>query len=61
MDSLIFPLHSIRLKIECILSWTKWFFKCANPIIKIFGIITCGDNYVCYTTLTALRVRDTCL
>ena len=61
MESLIFPLHSIRLNIECVLSWTKWFFKCANPILKFLGIITCCNNYVCYTTLNTLEVRDTCL
>ena len=61
MDSLTFPLHSIRLKIECALSWTKWFFKCTNPILKFLGIITCCDNCVFYIALTAFKVRDTCL
>jgi len=31
--------------------------------LKFFfwGITTCYNNYVCYTTLIALKVRDTCL
>ena len=29
--------------------------------LKFFGITTCCNNYVCYTTLMALKVRDTCL
>ena len=28
---------------------------------KYLGTITCDDNYVCYTTLTALKARDSCL
>ena len=28
---------------------------------KYLGRITCDDNYVCYTTLTALKTRDYCL
>ena len=35
--------------------------KCANPIIKYFGITTCYNNYVYYIALTALKVCDTCL
>ena len=61
MDSIVFPLHSIRLKIECVLSQTKWIFKCANPILNFLGITTCCHNYVCYIVLTALKVSDTCL
>ena len=61
MDSLNFPLHSIRLKIESFSYWTRWFFKCANPILKFLSITTCFNNYVCYTTLSALKFSDTCL
>ena len=60
MDSNVFSLRSIKLKIECVWSWTKWIFKCANPILNFLGITTCCTNYVCYTALTALKVRDTC-
>jgi len=58
MDSLVFPSHSIKLKIESFSSWTMWLLKCVDPIIKYFGITRCCNNYVCYT---ALKVRDTCL
>ena len=61
MDSNVFPLHSIKLKIECVWSWTKWIFKYANPILNFLGITTCCNNYVCYTALMALKVHDTCL
>ena len=32
-----------------------------ESFLKHFGIITCDDNYVCYTALTALKARDSCL
>ena len=38
-----------------------WLINCANPILKFLAITTSYNNYVCYTTLTALKVRDTCL
>ena len=28
---------------------------------EYLGIITCDDNYVCYTALTALKTHDSCL
>ena len=27
----------------------------------LLGLITCDNNYLCYTVLTALKVRDSCL
>ena len=33
----------------------------ANPNLKYLGITSCCNNYVCYTTLTVLKVRDTYL
>ena len=32
-----------------------------ESFLEHFGIITCDDNYVCYTALTALKARDSCL
>ena len=32
-----------------------------KSFLEHFGIITCEDNYVCYTTLIALKARDSCL
>ena len=40
---------------------------CALPIFFVkssfeyLGIIKCDNNYVCYTALTALKARDSCL
>ena len=61
MDSLVFPLNSIRFKIESFSSWTMWLINCANSILKYLGITTSNNNYVCYTALTTLKVCDTCL
>ena len=38
-----------------------WLINCANPILKFLGITTSYNNYVCYTALATLKVRDTCL
>ena len=31
-----------------------------KSFLEHFGIITCDDNYMCYTALTALKARDSC-
>ena len=31
-----------------------------KTFLEHLGIITCDDNYVCYTALTALKARDSC-
>ena len=40
-------------------------FLSLDAFVKSFlehlGIITCDDNYVCYTALTALKARNSCL
>ena len=41
-----------------------WFMSSVASIkffIQHLGIITCDDNYVCYTALTTLKARDFCL
>ena len=32
-----------------------------KSFLEHLGIITCDNNYVCYTALTALKARDSCL
>ena len=32
-----------------------------KSFLEYFDIITCDDNYVCYTTLITLKARDSCL
>ena len=61
MDSVVFPLNSIRFKIESFSSWTMWLIKYANPILKYLGITTSYNNYICYIALTTLKACDTCL
>ena len=34
---------------------------CVKYFLEYLGIITCDDNYVCYTALTTLKARDSCL
>ena len=29
--------------------------------LGLLGLITCDNNYLCYTALTALKARDSCL
>ena len=60
-DSLTRFLKATRMRIESISSWTIWLFKSANPILEYLCITTSSNNYVCYTALTTLKARDTCL
>ena len=46
--------HLVYLLILSLVAFVKSF-------LEHLGIITCNDNYVCYTTLTALKARDSCL
>ena len=32
-----------------------------KSFLELLGIITCDNNYLCYTALTALKARDSCL
>ena len=57
MDSLKFFL----LKIQLFYFWIIWLVACVKSFIEYLGLITCDDNYVCYTTLTSLKARDSCL
>ena len=33
----------------------------AKSFLEFLGLITCDKNYLCYTTLTVLKARDSCL
>ena len=57
MNSLKFFL----LKIQLVYFWIIWLVACVKSFLEYLGIITFDDNYVCYTTLTALKARDSCL
>ena len=37
------------------------FIVCVKSFLKYLGIIICDKNYLCYTVLTALKARDSCL
>ena len=32
-----------------------------KSFLELIGLITCDNNYLCYTALTALKVYDSCL
>ena len=32
-----------------------------KSFLRLLGLITCDNNYLCYTALTALKARDSCL
>ena len=57
MDSLKFVL----LKVQLVYFWFVSLVTCVKSFLKYLGIITCNDNNVCYTGLTALKARDSCL
>ena len=56
-DSLKFFL----LKIQLLYLWIIWLVVCVKSFLEYLGLITCDDNYVCYTALTALKACDSCL
>ena len=51
---LLLTCHLVYLLILSLVAFIKSF-------LEHFGIITCDDNYVCYTALTALKARDSFL
>ena len=57
MDSWKFLLLMFHL----VYFWFVSFVAFVKSFLEHLGIITCDDNYVCYTTLTALKARDSCL
>ena len=57
MDSLKFLL----LKFQLVYFWFVSLATCVKSFLEYLGIITCDDNYLYYTVLTVLKVRDSCL
>ena len=57
MDSWKFLLLMFHL----VYFWFVSFVAFVKSFVKHPSIITCDDNYVCYTTLTALKACDSCL
>ena len=57
MDSWKFLLLMFHL----VYFWFVSFVAFVKFSFEYLGIITCNDNYVCYTTLTALKAHDSCL
>ena len=57
MNSLKFLLLNFQL----VYFWFVSLVACVKSFLEYLGIITCDDNYVCYTVLTALKARDSCL
>lgn len=57
MDSWKFLL----LKFQLVYFWFVSLVAFVKSFLEYLGIITCDDNNVCYTALTALKARDSCL
>ena len=57
MDSLKF----FFLKLQLVYFWCVSLVACVKSFLEYLGIITYDYNYVCYTALTALKARDSCL
>ena len=57
MDSWKFLL----LKFQLVYFWFMSLITFVKSSFEYLGIITCDDNYVCYTALTTLKARDSCL
>ena len=49
------------LKIRTFYFQIIWLVAYVKSFLEYLGLITCDDNYVCYTALTALKARDSCL
>ena len=57
MDSRKFLL----LKFQLFYFWYVSLIVFVKSFLEYLGIITCDENYVCYTALTALKAHDSCL
>ena len=49
------------LKFHHVYFWFMSSVAFVKSSFKYLGRITCDDNYVCYTALTALKARESCL
>ena len=57
----MYSLKYFLLKIQLFYFWIIWLVACVKSFLEYLGLITCDDNYVCYTILTTLRACDSCL
>ena len=57
MDSWKFLL----LKFQLVYFWVVSLVAFVKSFLEYHSIITCDDNYLCYTALTALKAHDSCL
>ena len=51
----------LLLKFQLVYFWFFSLVACVKSFLEYLGIITCDDNDVCYTALTALKACDSCL
>ena len=51
----------LLLKFQLVYFWFVSLVAFVKSFLEYLGIITCDDNYVCYTALTALNARNFCL
>ena len=51
----------LLLKFQFVYFWFVSLVAFVKSFLEYLGIITCDDNYLYYTALTVLKVRDSCL
>ena len=51
----------LLLLFQLIYLWFVSLVGFVKSFLEHLGIITCNDNYVCYTALTALKAHNSCL
>ena len=51
----------LLLKFQLVYFWFVSLVAFVKSFLEYLGIITCDDNYLSYTALTALKAHDYCL
>ena len=51
----------LLLKFQFVYFWFVSLVACVKSFLEYLGIITCDDNYLCYTALTSLKACDSFL
>ena len=51
----------LLLKVQLVYFWFVSLVAFVKSFLEYLGLITCDDNYVCYTALIALKAYDSCL
>ena len=57
MDS--WKIFSLIYQLACLLYLSL--VAIVKSFLELLGLITCDNNYLCYTALTTLKARDSCL